>query len=92
MAKKKDVIALKLYAEIMKQNENPPLHPGEIETAVFDSFDEWKNYLVEVLTDMVKAWETEVPEDDSLYSLGLRRAIDVVNGDDPFFPPSVEAV
>jgi len=92
MAKKKDVIALKLYAEIMRQAENPPLHPGEIETAVFDAFDEWQRHLSDEIKKLVSSWETEVPDDDSLYTLGLRRAQDVVNGEDPVVPPPNEAV
>ena len=89
MAKKKDIIALKLYAEIMRQAEKPPLHPGEVETAVFDAFDEWQAYIREQLVTMLDDWEVEVPSDDSLYTLGLRRAIDVVNGDDPVLPAGV---
>lgn len=88
-AKKQDVIAMKLFAEIMKQGENPPLHPGEVELAVFDAFDSWKTYLVSELRKMLEDWEREVPSDDSLYTLGLRRAIDVVNGDDPILPAAV---
>ena len=92
MAKKKDVIALKLYAEIMRQAENPPLHPGEIETAVFDAFDEWQRHLSDEIKKLVSSWETEVHDDGSLYTLGLRRAQDVVNGEDPVVPPPNEAV
>ena len=92
MAKRKDVIAMKLFAEIMKQGENPPLHPGEVETAIFDAFDEWQNHVVQELTNLLNLWELEVPDDDSLYTLGLRRSIDVVRGDDPVLPPPIEAV
>jgi len=92
MARKKDVIALKLFAEIMRQGDNPPLHPGEVESAVFDAFDSWRDHLVEELTKMIKDWEAEIPDDASLYTLGLRRAIDVVNGDDPLLPAGIEAV
>ena len=92
MPKKQDIIALRLYAEIMKQAENPPLHPGEIETAVFDSFDSWRDHLVEELTKLMNDWDLEVPEDTSLYTLGLRRAIDVVRGEDPILPVGIEAV
>jgi len=92
MAKKKDVIAMKLFAEIMKQGENFPLHPGEVETAIFDAFDEWQNHVVQELTNLLNLWELEVPDDDSLYTLGLRRSIDVVRGDDPVLPPPIEAV
>jgi len=92
MARKRDIIALKLYAEIIKQAENPPLHPGEVETAVFDAFDEWQSYLSGELKKLLEEWEKEVPSDDSLYTLGLRRAIDVVDGRDPVVPPPNEAV
>jgi len=88
-AKKQDVIAMKLFAEIMKQAENPPLHPGEVELAVFDAFDTWKAYMVLELRKMLDDWEREIPSDDSLYTLGLRRAIDIINGDDPILPTSV---
>lgn len=86
MAKKKDVIALKLVHAIMKMSEDLPLHPGEVEQKVFDAFDEWQEVMTGQMTEMVKQWETEVPDDTSLYSLGLRRAIDVVRGDDPLSP------
>lgn len=92
MAKKRDVIALKLYAEIIRQGENPPLHPGEVETAVFDAFDDWQKHLVDELKKLVDQWEVEVPDDTSLYTLGLRRAIDVVSGIDPVVTPPNEAV
>lgn len=90
--KRKDAIALKLYAEIMKQGANPPLHPSEVEEAVFSAFDEWKDYMVGELTKMIKDWDIEVPDDTSLYTLGLRRAVDIVNDDDPILPPPIEAV
>lgn len=92
MAKRQDVIAMKLYAEIMRQGENPPLHPGEVEMVIFEAFDSWKYDMVEKLRKMISEWEAEVSDDTSLYSLGLRRAIDVINGDDPVLPPPIEAV
>lgn len=92
MARKRDIIALKLYAEIIKQAENPPLHPGEVETVVFDAFDEWQSYLLGEIKKLIDQWDIEVPDDGSLYTLGLRRAIDVINGEDPVIPPPNEAV
>jgi hypothetical protein len=38
---------------------------------------------VRELTKMVKDWETEVPDDTTLYTLGLRRAIDLIQGNSP---------
>lgn len=87
--KKKDVIALELYAKISKQLSDPPVHPGELELEIFAAFDKWQEYLSSELSKMMDDWETEVPNDDSLYTLGLRRAIDVINGDDPILPAGV---
>lgn len=87
--KKKDVIALELYAKISKQLNDPPVHPGELELEIFAAFDKWQEYLSSELSKMMVDWETEVPNDDSLYTLGLRRAIDVINGDDPILPAGV---
>ncbi len=87
--KKKDVIALELYAKISKQLNDPPVHPGELELEIFAAFDKWQEYLSSELSKMMDDWEREVPNDDSLYTLGLRRAIDVINGDDPILPASV---
>lgn len=87
--KKKDVIALELYAKISKQLNDPPVHPGELELEIFAAFDKWQEYLSSELSKMMVDWEREVPNDDSLYTLGLRRAIDVINGDDPILPAGV---
>lgn len=87
--KKKDVIALELYAKISKQLNDPPVHPGELELEIFAAFDKWQEYLSSELSKMMDDWEREVPNDDSLYTLGLRRAIDVINGDDPILPAGV---
>jgi len=42
----------------------------------------WKRVVEQRLVDMIKDWERRVPqdEDDTLYTLALRRAVDVVRG------------
>jgi len=42
----------------------------------------WKFDVAEKLREMIKDWESRIPEeeDDTLYSLALRRALDVVLG------------
>ena len=37
----------------------------------------------DLLKQMLVEWELEVPDDDSLYALGIRRAIDVINNEKP---------
>lgn len=50
--------------------------------------EEWQEDVITFLEDMVRNWEEIEPESGSLYSLGLRRAIDVINGTyvDPLEP------
>lgn len=45
-------------------------------------FETWKFEIAEKLRKMIKDWEERIPEedDDTLYSLALRRALDVVEG------------
>lgn len=49
----------------------------------------WKFETAEKLRKMIKDWEGRIPEeeDDTLYSLALRRALDVVLGNDPDLGP-----
>lgn len=42
----------------------------------------WQSEISNELTRMYKDWESRVDEDDTLYTLGLRRAQDVVLGVD----------
>lgn len=49
-----------------------------------ENLDDYCRKVVEVLADKVSVWESGMGEDDkSLYSLGLRRAIDVITEFDP---------
>ncbi len=43
---------------------------------------EYSDSIVAVLQRMQKEWEAKITDDTSLYSLGLRRAIDIVNGEE----------
>lgn len=49
----------------------------------------WQMKVESKLLDMIKDWEGRVPIDidDTLYSLALRRALDVVRGIDPDLGP-----
>jgi hypothetical protein len=50
----------------------------------------WKRDVANKLEIMIKDWESRMPqdEDDTLYSLALRRALDVVLGKDVDLGPS----
>ena len=48
------------------------------------TLEEWKTYVESKLIDIIKVWESKMGEDDkSMYTLGVRRALDVVLGEDP---------
>lgn len=54
------------------EDTNDPNIPVEI----------WKQIVAQKLIGMIKDWEGRIPqdEDDTLYTLALRRAVDVVRG------------
>lgn len=49
----------------------------------------YKHEVEQKILTMIKDWESRVPqdEDDTLYSLALRRALDVVRGEAPDLGP-----
>lgn len=57
----------------------------ELDVKFKEMFDSWVETKTSKLKEMVKSWEDSVGEEDnSLYSLGLRRAVDVLTDTDPF--------
>lgn len=52
-----------------------------VEETFMQEFDNWLADKVEQLEQLVREWESAFPDGDSgMYSLGIRRAIDVVTG------------
>lgn len=48
------------------------------------TLEEWKTYVESKLIDIIKVWESKMGKDDkTMYTLGVRRALDVVRGEDP---------
>jgi hypothetical protein len=49
-----------------------------------DNLDEYRVLIVDTLKEKIASWENGMGEDDkSLYSLGLRRAVDLIEESDP---------
>ena len=42
----------------------------------------WQNDVDGKINELIKDWEGRMPEDNTLYTLGLRRALDVIRGVD----------
>lgn len=60
---------------------------AEVLSTIYDEFlSEWEDYVVEVLNNRIEVWNRVMDgtPDDTLYTLGLRQAIDLVQGKNPF--------
>lgn len=71
---------LRQITELTNQGETEPI---EYYPLIVSAFDSWRKEKTDTLKQMLADWELEVPDDDSLYPLGLRRAIDVINDESP---------
>jgi len=73
--------------ELYKEVTTALLHPGyrqeDLYIIVNKKTQALKDELVKELTEMIKHWESEVPDDTTLYTLGLRQAIDLIQGNTP---------
>ena len=73
--------------ELYKDLDSALAHPGyrqeDLYIVISKKLQRLEDDLVDELTKMVKDWETEVPDDTTLYTLGLRRAIDLIQGNAP---------
>lgn len=89
-AELKRVISGHITEKIMDGSLKPDSAPDLI-SFIDEAIDSREQYLISGLAELVRAWEASMGEDDkSLYTLGLRRAIDLIresdykpiNGDD----------
>ena len=64
----------------------PNVPVEKIAAIVSDATMDWVDTIEMKLTEMIRDWEDRMPQDDTFYSLGLRRALDVVKGNDPDLP------
>ncbi|WJZ48441.1 hypothetical protein [Actinomycetia phage DSL-LC01] len=71
----------KIIADLAMVSPNVPVE--KIAIIVDSVLTEWSGSIEKKITEMVRDWEDRMPDDDTLYSLGLRRALDVVRGQDP---------
>jgi hypothetical protein len=75
--------ANELYKDLVNALAHPGYHQEDLYLVVVRNLKALEDEQVKELTKMIKDWETEMPDDKTLYSLGLRRAIDVIQGNGP---------
>lgn len=74
------------YSKALSEIPTLEPHTREILADIYEqSLQEWETAVVERLHAMARLWEQimDGTVDESLYTLGIRRAIDVVTGTEP---------
>ncbi len=82
--KKQELIStiIKDITVAIVNNEKPTVE--QIAEAVVTPVETFVKLIENQLMDLIKDWEEKMSDDDkTLYSLGLRRALDVVRGESP---------
>lgn len=80
----KDLLRERLMA-LASTKEVTPEQFQKIFLIVSETVEEWKLEKIAELENMVREWESSMGADDkTFYSLGIRRAIDVVRGESAF--------
>ena len=78
---KKNEVIQKIIQDLVAVTPNVPAE--KIVVIVDEIVNEYTNSIEMKLTEMIRTWEDRMPEDSTLYTLGVRRALDVVKGKDP---------
>jgi len=82
--KKQELIStiIKDITVAMVNNEKPSVE--QVAEAVVTPVDAFMKSIEDQLAELIKDWEEKMSDDDkTLYSLGLRRALDIVRGESP---------
>jgi hypothetical protein len=72
-----------LYKDLVTALAHPGYRQEDLYLVITKKIQSLEDQLVKELTEMIKHWETEVPDDTTLYTLGLRQAIDLLRGNTP---------
>lgn len=72
-----------LYKDVVSALAHPGYRQEDLYIVLTKKIQALEDEQVSELTKMVKDWELEVPDDTTLYTLGLRRAIDLIQGNSP---------
>jgi hypothetical protein len=82
--KKQDLISTIIKDITIAAVNSDKLTVEQIAEAVVTPVSAFVESIENQLTDLIKDWEEKMSDDDrTLYSLGLRRALDVVRGESP---------
>ena len=60
-----------VITQVLKNDENDSISKG---------IADWQNHVDRKIHELIKDWEEKMPDDSTLYSLGLRHGLDIVRG------------
>jgi hypothetical protein len=66
--------------KVMAEDKTWPIPLELVERMVDKVVSRWLDEVESEIQTLIKDWEAKMEEDNTLYSLGLRRALDVVKG------------
>ena len=72
-----------LYKDLVFALAHPGYREEDLYLVLNKKLQALEDKQVKKLTEKIKDWETEVPDDTTLYTLGLRQAIDLIQGNEP---------
>ena len=72
-----------LYKDLVYTLAHPGYRQEDLYLVLNKKIQALEDEQVRKLTEKIKDWETEVPDDTTLYTLGLRQAIDLIQGNEP---------
>jgi hypothetical protein len=58
-----------------------PISFENLETLIDSIISEWYNDVDSKIVDHLKDWENRMPDDKTLYTLGIRRVLDLIRGE-----------
>ena len=79
----KQELAVELSKKIMELSLHPAMYEEDLYIQIRRMMSQYDEHLISEITKLVKEWETEVPDDKSLYTLGRRLSIDIIGGVTP---------
>ena len=72
-----------LYKDLVTALAHPGYRQEDLYLVLNKKIQALEDEQVRKLTEKIKHWETEVPDDTTLYTLGLRQALDLIQGNEP---------
>jgi hypothetical protein len=70
-----------IMLRVLADDDQWPVDVKLIERVISGMIFEWVDEVEDEIQSLIKDWEAKMEDDNSLYSLGLRRALDVVKGE-----------